>query len=60
LFITRTSNSKNKRRRRKVKRAHRTLIERVEEIVEKARALCEFAEDENTQPSIPSSYLATP
>jgi IS5 family transposase len=34
LFITRYSNSKNKRRLRKVKRAHRTLIERVEEIVE--------------------------
>jgi IS5 family transposase len=44
LHITRYSNSKNKKRLRKVKKAHRTLIERVGEIVAKAQDFCKFAE----------------
>jgi IS5 family transposase len=44
LFITRYSNSKNKKRLRKVKKAHRMLIKRVGQIIVKARAFCEFAQ----------------
>ena len=45
LFITRYSNSNNKRRLRKVRRAHRTLIMRVGESVGKARVVFEFAQE---------------
>ena len=44
LLITRYSNSKNKKRLRKVKKAYQTLIERVGQIVEKARVFCELAQ----------------
>jgi IS5 family transposase len=44
-FITRYSNSKNKKRLRKVRKAYRTLIERVGHIVEKARAFCDLAQE---------------
>ena len=44
LFITRYSNSKSKKRLRKVKRAYRTLVERVGQIVENAGRFCEFAQ----------------
>jgi len=40
LFITRYSTSTSKRRRRKVKNAFRTLIERVGRMVENVRAFC--------------------
>jgi len=45
LFITRYSNSRNKKRRRSVKKAYRTLVKRVREIVEKAEAFCKFAKE---------------
>jgi IS5 family transposase len=48
LHITRYSNSKNKKRLRKVKKAHRTLIERVGEIVAKAQAFCKFSEKDGS------------
>ena len=44
VFITRYSNSKNKRRLRKVRKAYRTLIERVGQIVVKARDFVDFAQ----------------
>jgi len=44
LFITRYSNSKSKKRLRKVKQAYRTLVERVSQIVENARRFCEFSQ----------------
>ncbi len=44
LFITRYSNSKSKKRLRKVKQAYRTLVERVGQIVENAGCFCEFAQ----------------
>ena len=43
LDITRYSNSKDKKRRRKVKKWHRTLVERVGKIVEKAEAFCKYS-----------------
>ncbi len=46
LWITRYSNSKDKKRLRKVKKAHQTLIERVGQIVETARTFREFAQAE--------------
>jgi len=42
LDITRYSNSKNKRRRRQIKKWYRTLVERVGTIVEKAEAFCKY------------------
>lgn len=44
LFITRYSNSKNKKRLRKVRRAYRTLIARVGQIVVKAQDFVDFAQ----------------
>jgi IS5 family transposase len=44
LFITRYSNSKSKKRLRKVKQAYRTLVERVGQIVGNAGRFCEFAQ----------------
>jgi IS5 family transposase len=44
LFITRYSNSKNRKRLRKVRKAYRTLIERVGQIVVKARDFIDFAQ----------------
>jgi IS5 family transposase len=43
LDITRYSNSKDKKRRRKVKKWFRTLVERVGTIVEKAEAFCKYS-----------------
>jgi transposase, IS5 family len=43
LFITRYAKSPSKKRQRKVKRAFRTLIGRVERIVEIADMFCQFA-----------------
>jgi IS5 family transposase len=42
LDITRYSNSKNKKRRRQVKKWHRTLVERVGKIVEKTEVFCKY------------------
>jgi IS5 family transposase len=45
LFITRYSNSKNRKRLRKVRKAHQTLIDRVGQVVAKARAFVDFAQE---------------
>jgi len=43
LDITRFSNSKNKKRRRQLKKWYRTLVERVGTIVEKAEDFCKYS-----------------
>jgi len=43
LDITRYSNSKDKKRRRNLKKWYRTLVERVGTIVEKAEAFCKYS-----------------
>lgn len=47
LDITRYSNSKDKKRRRKVKKWYRTLVERVGTIVEKAEAFCKYSKEKS-------------
>jgi IS5 family transposase len=48
LFITRYSNSKNKKRLGKVKQTYQTLIKRVGQIVEKAGVFCRFSQEQGS------------
>jgi IS5 family transposase len=50
LFVTRYYNSTSKKRQRDVKKAMRTLIERVERMIEIARAFCRFAGPSTARP----------